>query len=236
VDLDREKSIKILLLAGIICLILSPILGFALARMPVYGASDETTDERYDHLGVQSAFYKEFTLGTNQRAMIYAAVDNYLNVSINIKIVKKGEMEKALLDNINDTFANLAALWCIYSQPQFDNTPGGTDVVETTTVTLDYDLGGGPSYAYIEFMGASDGGDNLRTRPGGYYVVIEGANDDPGGGWQADTIVRFDIDIKVEGPGRTIMTVFAIVGLLLLIGSIGYALVNSIKTSVGGGR
>ncbi len=241
--MERNQLFKIVLLTGVICLILSPILGVAVARITIYSATGETTDERYDgdtagvHSepdGVQSAFYKEFTLGYNQRALIQVSVQNYLNITLYIKIVTKGEFELAL--NRNFTFVSLTALNLIYSQPSLNDAPGGTDVVDATTVTLEYDQSGNPSFCNIEFMGSSDGSDDLQSRPGGYYLVIEGENYDGTGGWVKNPVVTFDVDLKVQGPGRDLMIIFGTIGFIIIIVGVFAYLLIYIREAPGGRR
>ena len=212
--MEQKKIMLLLILVGFLCmLVVAPILGFALNRITTYQSAPEgeTTDQRYDN-DMQAAFHSEFALGNNQRAIIKVSVANYQNISCRIMILAKAIYNKFMADNTTINGEN--GLRFIWGNPEYADVPGSGDWLDTLFLNLAYTA---TRTATIEFMGDSDTSSNLISIPGTYYVVIQGANDDPGTSWTANEIVTFDVTVSVQGPGRTVSAIFVLIGFILVL-------------------
>jgi len=229
----KQKLMALLMLIGVIfMLVLAPILGVALARTPIYQSpvegqsQNETGDDK-----TQEAFSTSFTLEYNQRAIIKPSVTNYQNISIRLIIVSKATFDKYYASNTTITAEN--GLRLIYGNPQYADTNPTGWTIDAQFVAVAYS---GTSSTVIEFMGSSNGAEQLISIPGTYYIIVQGANDDPGTSWIANEIVTFDINVQLQGPGKTISAIFVLIGFILLIIPFVAWAVLYIKDFTGGRR
>jgi len=212
-DLATEKNAKILFLIGIICLILSPILGMAAAKIPVYeegfDAANGNKKTIYENStnSLSECYVLQFSLGKDQVCYAELSVP-YLNSSVNIIFFSAAEFNtEAAKEDPPGTLRAPNAGWGIsFLDSIFDAYATPNDNGATTLAV------GQGEYHYLEFMGAGTG-DNIWTMPGDYVVLIWGSNS---GSHPDDELVSFDIIVSIEGPGDLLSTIFSAVGFIVL--------------------
>jgi hypothetical protein len=131
---------------------------------------------------------------------------NYLNVTAYLKIVGKGYYDAEYLAGTNTN--NLNGEDFIYSEFTYGRSPSVYDVATSTNVVSITEDG----YYYIEFAGDTTG-DFLRSVPGSYVIVVYGTNS---GGPSWDN-VKFDIAIRIDGPGQILELIMILIGVTILV-------------------
>lgn len=197
--MEKKVLIKIILIIGIGLIIAGPILGYATDKVGIYTKKAETITETSDD-ELQAAFHRSFTLAKNQKAVIKFSVF-YPNITARLKIFNIYYYEAQ--EAINSDPTGLAGEDFIYSTFYIGQSPS-TSGATLITITEQGEV-------YIEFTGSRNGL-NLISLPGRYVVVVYGVNSNP-----ADDNVKFDIAIKVDGPGGTLSTIFIIAGIIILL-------------------
>jgi hypothetical protein len=210
----KKIILKILFVAGLAFLILAPILGYTLDRVEVYNRKPVNIDE-YSSDGLQEAFAYHFSLTSRQKIRIEFSV-YYANISATIKIFGKGYYDQQYA--LNNSPTGLTGLDFVYSQFVWGQSPStytGSDNERSFGYTQD-------GYWYIEFAGDTSG-DYLISIPGSYVIVVYGDNNGP----PTDTIVSFNLVIRMDGPGDFLEDFFyyiggGIIGIVILLLLYGY--------------
>ena len=210
----KKIIFKIMLVAGVASLILAPILGYTLDRVEVYNRKPVSIDENSSN-GLKEAFSYEFSLVSRQKLRIEFSV-YYANVSATLKIFGKGYYDQQFA--LNNSPTGLVGLDFIYSQFVWGQSPS-TYMSSDNERSFGYTEDG---YWYIEFAGDTSG-DYLISIPGSYVIVVYGDNNGP----PSDTIVSFNLVIKMDGPGDFLEDFFyyiggGLIGVAILLLSYGY--------------
>lgn len=207
--LTAKKTMKhtvIFLLVGMVCvLIAAPILRTYATSLSIYGRMGQTTTNN-SATNIKEAFYQPFSLMDGQKATIRFSA-NFPNHSVTLKIVPQGEFEARFA--ANSSGGSVTGSRFVYCQPRYGSNPptGCTGDVTSRNIANDD--------AYIiEFAGWTST-TNLIYVPGNYVVLVYGTNSTNA---SASTIVRFNIDIAIEMPGRLIARYVDIAGYALLVG------------------
>ena len=185
----KKTILKIMVVIGIAFLILAPILGYTLDRVEVYNRKPKNIDENSSN-GLREAFAYHFSLVSQQKIRIEFSV-YYANVSATLKIFGKGYYDQQYALN-NTPLDNLNGLDFVYSQFVWGQSPS-TYTGSDNERSFGYNEDG---YWYIEFAGDTSG-DYLISIPGSYVIVVYGDNNGP----PSDTVVSFNLVIKMDGPG-----------------------------------
>ena len=189
----RKKISMIILIVGIAFLVLAPILGYTLDKSTLVERRPATIGED-SSAGLTNAFASGFSLASNQKARIEFSV-YFANVTATIKIFGKGYFDQQYA--LNNTPGGMTGLDFIYSQFVWGQSPSSfTGSSSSRTITYN-------GYWYIEFAGDTNG-DYLISIPGSYVVVVYGNNDGPA----AYTSIRFNIIVKIDGPGELLERIF----------------------------
>jgi len=208
----RKKISMIILIVGIAFLVLAPILGYTLDKSTLVERRPATIGED-SSAGLTKAFASGFTLASNQKARIEFSV-YFANVTATIKIFGKGYYDQQYA--LNNTPGGMTGLDFIYSQFVWGQSPSSfTGSSSSRTITYN-------GYWYVEFAGDTSG-DYLISIPGSYVVVVYGNNDGPA----AYTSIRFNIIVKIDGPGELLERIFYHIGagvilVAILFVSFGY--------------
>ncbi len=208
----RKKISMIILIVGIAFLVLAPILGYTLDKSTLVERRPATIGED-SSLGVTKAFAFGFSLASNQKARIEFSV-YFANVTATIKIFGKGYYDQQY--SLNNTPGGMTGLDFVYSQFVWGQSPSSfTGSSSSRTITYN-------GYWYVEFAGDTNG-DYLISIPGSYVVVVYGDNDGPA----AYTSIRFNIIVKIDGPGELLERIFYYIGAgvilaVILFVSFGY--------------
>jgi len=208
----RKKISMIILIVGIAFLVLAPILGYTLDKSTLVERRPATIGED-SSAGLTKAFASGFTLASNQKARIEFSV-YFANVTATIKIFGKGYYDQQYA--LNNTPGGMTGLDFIYSQFVWGQSPSSfTGSSSSRTITYN-------GYWYVEFAGDTSG-DYLISIPGSYVVVVYGNNDGPA----AYTSIRFNIIVKIDGPGELLERIFYYIGagvilVAILFVSFGY--------------
>jgi len=220
--MKRRKILGIFFIIGIALLILAPILGYATDkiticdRKPVIIREDSST-------GLQKAFAFPFSLESNQKVRVEFSVF-YANISATLKIFGNGYYSQQYA--LNNSPGGLTGLYFVYSQFVWGQTPSvytGSDNVRTFGYSED-------GYWYIEFAGGASG-DYLISIPGSYVIVVYGDNNGP----SSDTTVRFNLVVKIDGPGDLLEDIFYYIGAGIL-GALSLYLAYDYYKKFKGGR
>ena len=210
--MQRKKISMIILIVGIAFLILAPILGYTTEKTTVLERRP-TSIEEDSTIGLTEAFHFQFAISSNQKARIEFSV-YYANVTAILKIFGKGYYDQQYA--LNNSPAGMSGLDFIYSQFVWGQSPSSfTGSTSSRTITYN-------GYWYIEFAGDTSG-DYLISIPGSYVVVVYGDNDGP----PANTDVKFNIVVKIDGPGEFLERLFYYIGagvilVVILFVSFGY--------------
>ncbi|MFW9781375.1 MAG: hypothetical protein ACFFFB_03735 [Candidatus Heimdallarchaeota archaeon] len=207
--MERKKILKILLIVGIAMVVAAPILGFTLDKVDLFNKAPYTIYED-SSTGLQRAFAFPVSIEKDQKVTIEFSV-YYANITATLAIFGKGYFDQQYA--LNSSPGGLSGLNFIYSQFVWGQSPSTfTGSATSRTITNN-------GYWYIEFAGSTSG-DYLISIPGNYYIVVYGTNSGPA----AQTAVRFNIVIRIDGPGDLLQEIFyyigsgVIIGLVLLIG------------------
>ncbi len=139
-------------------------------------------------------------MATNQKARIEFSV-YYANISATLKIFGSGYYSQQFA--LNNTPGGLTGLNFIYSQFVWGQSPS-IYTGSANERTFGYSEDG---YWYLEFAGGTSG-DYLISIPGSYVIVVYGDNNGPA----SDTTVRFNLVIKIDGPGDILEALFYYIG------------------------
>ncbi|MHA2391745.1 MAG: hypothetical protein ACXAEX_07230 [Promethearchaeota archaeon] len=205
----REKILKILLIVGIAVVVAAPILGYTLDKVDLLNRTPVLINED-SSTGLQKAFAFPVSVEKDQKVTIEFSV-YYANVSATLKIFGKGYYDQQYA--LNSTPGGLSGQNFVYSQFVWGQNPSSY-TFSTTSIAITNN-----GYWYIEFAGSTNG-DYLISIPGNYVIVVYGTNSGP----SAITAVRFNIIIRIDGPGDLLQRIFyyigsgLIIGLVLLIG------------------
>jgi hypothetical protein len=197
--MNRRKILKIFFIIGIAVLILAPILGYTTDKITIYNRKPVVIDED-SSIGIEKAFAFHFSLASNQKVRIEFSVF-YANISASLKIFGHGYYSQQYA--LNNSPAGLTGLSFAYSQFVWGQTPSiytGSDNIRTIGYNED-------GYWYIEFAGSTSG-DYLISIPGSYVIVVYGDNNGP----SSDTKVRFNLVVKIDGPGDLLEVLFYYIG------------------------
>lgn len=218
-----KKVLKIITIIGIVLIILGPILGFVLSKVAILSRGPEypIVIQESSASSIRDSFFQKVELTRNQKMVIEFSV-YYPNVSANIIILGKGTFDQYYASDLAPPGSGLTF---IYSQFIWGVNPGsGTSVVATNGLSISNE-----GYWYIEFAG-SVYSNYLISRPGNYYVVVYGTNSDP-----VNTNVVFELNIKVDGPGAFLDTLFLTIGIVLLVAAallFSYSYLNKLRRGI----
>ena len=208
----RKKISMIILIVGIAFLVLAPILGYYFDKSTLVERRPVTIGED-SSAGLTKASAFGFSLASNQKARIEFSV-YFANVTATLKIFGKGYYDQQYA--LNNTPGSMTGLDFIYSQFVWGQSPSSfTGSSSSRTITYN-------GYWYVEFAGDTSG-DYLISIPGSYVVVVYGNNDGPA----AYTSIRFNIIVKIDGPGELLERIFYYIGagvilVAILFVSFGY--------------
>ncbi len=195
--MKRKKISMIILIVGIAFLILAPILGYTTAKTTLLDRRPTTIDED-SSTGLKKAFASRFSIQSNQKVRIEFSV-YYANITATLKIFGKGYYDQQYA--LNNSPVGMTGLDFVYSQFGWGQNPSAS-ANDANSVEIEYN-----GYWYIEFSGDTSG-DYLISIPGSYVVVVYGFNDGP----SANIDVRFNIIIKIDGPGDFLERLFYYIG------------------------
>ncbi len=200
--MKKKISIPILIL-GVALLIIAPILGYTMNKVVLYERKPVTINEDSED-SLQEAFAYPFSIKKDQKVTVEFSV-YYANVTATLKIFGKGFFDQQFA--LNSTPPDLlTGQNFIYSQFVWGQEPYFY-TFSSNEVSITYN-----GYWYIEFGGGTSG-DYLISIPGSYVVVVYGDNDGP----IADTEVKFNIVIKIDGPGDLLEEIFYYLGTGVLV-------------------
>ena len=215
----RKKISMIILIVGIAFLVLAPILGYTLDKSTLVERRPATIGED-SSAGLTKAFAFGFSLASNQKVRIEFSV-YYANVTATIKIFGKGYYDQQYA--LNNTPGGMTGLDFIYSQFVWGQSPSSfTGSSSSRTITYN-------GYWYVEFAGDTSG-DYLISIPGSYVVVVYGNNDGPA----AYTSIRFNIIVKIDGPGELLERIFYYIGAGVILAAILFVSFGYYKKFKGG--
>lgn len=211
--MKKKLIAKIVLIVGIALLILAPILGYTLDKSTLLDQKPIVIDEDSDD-GLQKSFAFQFSLESNQKARIEFSV-YYANVTANLKIFGKGFYDQRYA--LNSSPVGLTGLYFICSEFIWGQNPSSATTINANSRDITYN-----GYWYIEFAGDTND-PFLISIPGSYVIVVYGDNDGP----PSDTLVSFNLVVKIDGPGDFLERIFyylgaGVIGVLVLLISYGY--------------
>lgn len=215
--LFKKKTAYLIIGISIACLILGPVLGLIFDKVTLYDKDLQTIQED-SNSGLTKAFAYPVSLSKDQKLVVEIS-EFYPNTSITIKIIAKSLYDQAY--SLNSTPSGISGLQFVYSEFGWGSSPSGS-----TNGDNELDLPNNGIYFYIEFMGDRTG-DSLISWPGDYYVIVYGTNSGPASALD----VKFDITIKVDGPGETLNNLFIMVGALILVAYAALALISILKVN-----
>lgn len=194
-DFLKKRLSLILLLAGIILLILGPILGVALKAVPVAYLPNQVVPAASQG-NMNDAFRYPIILLKDQKLTIeFSANDD--NTDVELVILGKGAYENAFGGAPPATGEYFLA-----SHFMDPGLGGAREALQSADINQD-------GYFYIEFLGDGDGGsDRIWSVPGTYYIVV---SVDAGG---LDATIS--ITIKIGGPGELLQAIFVISGSIMV--------------------
>jgi len=197
--MKRKLITRLVLLLGIAFLILAPILGYTMDKLVKYDKTGITIDEESNNT-IQEAFAYPISLSRGQKVTIEFGV-YYANVSATLKILGKGFYDQQL--GLNNSPSTLNGLYFVYTQFAWGAYPSSYTYSDNAR-TFDFSEDG---YYYIEFAGGASG-DYLISIPGSYVIVVYGENNGPA----SDTMVSFNLRVKIDGPGEFLEELFYYLG------------------------
>jgi len=201
-----EAKSKFFLIISIVLIILGPILGASLDKATLVDRTVTIPEESYTNMTVAYDF--ELNLQKDQKIVIEFSV-HYLNVTAYLKICGKGYYDAEYLAETHPHDLNGENF--IYSEFSYGRSPSIYDVATPANVVSITEDG----YYYIEFAG-DNSGDFLRSVPGPYVIIIYGTNSG-GPSWED---VKFDVTIKIDGPGQFLEVILLLIGIIILIATI----------------
>lgn len=191
-----KKKISIIFIVGVALLITAPILGYFLDKTVLYERKPVVIDEDSDD-GLKSAFAYPFSIRKDQKITIGFSV-YYANVTATLKILGKGYYDQQYA--LNSTPGGLTGQDFVYSQFVWGQSIPSAYTYSGDETSITYN-----GYWYIEFAGDTSGS-YLISIPGSYVIVVYGDNDGP------ETDVKFNIVIKIDGPGDLLEEIFYYLG------------------------
>lgn len=199
-----QKKSKLFLIISIVLLVLGPILGVSFDKVTLVDQKAVIiSDDSYTNITVAYDFQLE--IQKDQKLIIEFSV-HYLNVTAYLKICGKGYYDAEYLAETHPHDLNGEDF--VYSEFIYGRSPSAYPSVATSTDEVFIEEDG---YYYIEFAGATFiGYSNLRSIPGPYVIVIYGENN---GGDD----VKFDLIIKIDGPGELLELIFILIGIIALV-------------------
>ena len=215
----RKKISMIIFIVGIAFLVLAPILGYYLDKSTIVERRPATIGED-SSAGLTKAFASGFTLASNQKARIEFSV-YFANVTSTIKIFGKGYYDQQYA--ANNTPGSMTGLDFVYSQFVWGQSPSSF-TYDDNSRTITYN-----GYWYIEFAGGTNN-DYLISIPGSYVVVVYGNNDGPA----ANTNIRFNIVLKIDGSGELFERIFYYIGAGVILAAILFVSFGYYKKFKGG--
>jgi hypothetical protein len=200
---ERKKLSAIIILIGVICLVLSPILGWALEKQVLVDNSQNiVTIDEASYGNIRYAYAFPFTITRGHKVTVEFSV-SYPDTDAYLKIIGKIYYETAYAGNASSS--GLTGLSFIYSQFAIGQDPASlTNNAISRTIN---DQG----FWYIEFAGGVSG-DYLVFYPGDYYVIVYGQNGAP-----SDANVRFNILIKIDSIGDVLAQIFLYIGFIAVV-------------------
>ncbi|MFW9770952.1 MAG: hypothetical protein ACFFA2_08720 [Promethearchaeota archaeon] len=220
--MEMKKVLKIITIIGVILIVLGPILGFALNKVTIVsrGPENPIVIPETSTTSIRDAFAQDITITKNQKMIIEFSLF-YPNVSATLIILGKGTFDYYFA---LDSAPPGSGLTFIYSQFTWG------EYVPNTVVPANSRSISNEGYWYIEFAGGVSG-ISLISRPGIYVVVIYGVNTGP----PAYTNVMFDLNVKVDGPGGFLNTLFLTIGIILLAVAailLSYSYLNKLRRGI----
>jgi len=216
----RKKISMIILIVGIAFLVLAPILGYTLDKSTLVERRPATINED-SSADLTKAYAFGFSLTSNQKVSIEFSV-YYANVTATIKIFGKGyyDQQYALINSPT----GMSGMDFLYSQVVWgQSTPSPTGSGSSIQITNN-------GYWNIDFAGDTTFGTYLVSIPGPYVVVVYGIN----GGPPANVDVRFNIVIKIDGPGELLERIFYYIGAGVILAAILFVSFGYYKKFKGG--
>ncbi|MHA2008049.1 MAG: hypothetical protein ACXABO_11945 [Promethearchaeota archaeon] len=201
--MKKKKLSLIILLIGIILLVSAPILGYTLDKIEILNKRGINIEED-STFGIESAYDYPISLQEGQKIVIEFSVF-YANVSATLIILGKGLYDQQLALNSSPTI--ISGQYFVYSQFAWGQSPY-LYTSSTNSITISNN-----GYWYIEFAGGT-GGDYIISIPGKYVIVIYGDNSGP----PIDTSVRFNLKIRIDGPGDFLEELFYYLGTGVMVG------------------
>jgi len=219
--MERKKILIIILIIGIACLILGPVLGFLMNKITVSDNSViPVSISEASSSGIQDAHSIPITLDKGQKAIIQFAV-YYENITTTLKIFGLGVYNRQYA--LNSAPTGLTGRNFLYSIFAYGQSPSSsTFSTNSRSITED-------GFYYMEFAGDTNG-DYLISVPGQYVIVVYGTNSSP-----TDTDVLFNIKVEVDGPGTFLSSLFITIGILLLVlwvGLLAYAYIKLLRRGI----
>lgn len=217
-----DKQLKTPMVGAIIALLcavaVAPALELIFSKIPVYSMNDQMMRED-SALGMQKAFARGFSLATDQAVSIKFSA-SYPNNDIYLKIVGRAQYEAA--NSSNSTPSSASGKSFLYYTVTYGSTPS---VSYASSVEIYND-----GMYNIEFKGS-----NLASIPGDYVVIVYGTNYTnslPAGQEE----LRFNIDIKVDGPGHWIARIVSYAGWIFVVVFAAMFVYNAMKRTLKEGR
>jgi len=197
----RKIGLLTILIIGIAFLIIAPILGYTLNKTELLNKKAITINEG-SNAGLQEAYAYHVSVGKNEKLVIKFSL-YYANVTATLKIFGRGSYDQQYALNTSPTL--LTGQDFLYSEFAYGRPP--EDSI-TSTDEVDINNNG---FWYIEFAGSTSG-DYLMSIPGKYVIVVYGENTGP-----TDTTVKFNLAIKIDGPGEFLEELFYYIGTGVLV-------------------
>lgn len=197
--MKRKLITRLILIFGIIILVLAPILGYTMDKLALYDRSPVTIEEDSKD-SLREAFAYHFSFTRKQKVTIEFSV-YYANVSATLKILGKGFYDQQ--HALNSSPSGLNGLYFVYTEFAWGAYPSSYTYSDNVR-TFDFSEDG---YYYLEFAGGASG-DYLVSIPGSYVIVVYGENNGP----PSDSIVSFNLRVKIDGPGDFLEELFYYIG------------------------